>query len=106
MPFAVGAGLIAAIAKGLERRFKTGPTTTWPLLAFPLLGIALFWGMGQLIQAGVVGWTIGYVAAKLGAELLVLGIPLLAVQAGREERAALAPEKPAPSVPGRRRKLP
>jgi hypothetical protein len=46
--------------------------------------------MGWLIRAGVVGWTIGYVAAKLGAELLVLGVPLLAERAGREEREGLA----------------
>ena len=90
VPFAVGAGLIAAVAKALERRFKTTPTTTWPLLAFPVLGIALFWGMGRLIAAGALGWTIGYVAAKLGAELLLLGVPLLAQHAGREESAALA----------------
>ena len=107
VPFAVGAGLIAAIVKVLERRFKTSPTTTWPLLAFPVLGIALFWGMGRLIGAGVVGWTIGYVAAKLGAELLVLGVPLLAERAGREEREALAEGAPAAApAPAKRRRLP
>lgn len=89
VPFAVGAGLIAAVAKALERRFKSSPTTVWPLLAFPVLGLALFWGMGYLIRAGALGWTIGYVSAKLGAELLVLGVPLLAQRAGREEREAL-----------------
>lgn len=88
VPFAVGAGIIAAVAKGLERRFKTGPTTVWPLLAFPVLGLALFWGMGYLIAAGAVGWTIGYISAKLGSELLLLGVPLLAKRAGREEREA------------------
>lgn len=89
VPFAVGAGIIAAVAKALERRFAATPTKTWPLLAFPVLGIALFWGMGYLIRAGAVGWTIGYVSAKLGSELLLLGVPLLAERASREERAAL-----------------
>lgn len=106
VPFAVGAGLIAAVAKALERRFKTTPTTVWPLLAFPVLGLALFWGMGWLIRAGAVGWTIGYVAAKLGAELLVLGVPLLAEHAGREERAALAGEEAAAAPTGKKRRLP
>jgi hypothetical protein len=104
VPFAVGVGLIAAVAKALERRFKRAPTTTWPLLAFPVLGIALFWGMGWLIRAGVVGWTIGYVAAKLGAELLVLGAPLLAERAGGEERQALANGAPVAAPAPRRRR--
>lgn len=102
VPFAVGAGCIAAIVKAVERRFKATPTTTWPIALFPLLTLLLFWGMSHLIAAGVVGWTIGYVAAKLGSELLVLGVPLMAERAGQEEREKLAGSVPA--GPTKRRK--
>lgn len=102
VPFAVGVGLIAAIVKMLEKRFKTTPMTTWPIALFPLLTLVLFWGMSHLIAAGVVGWTIGYIAAKLGAEILMLGVPLLAERAGREEREALE-GSPSGASPTRKR---
>jgi hypothetical protein len=91
VPFAAGAAVIAAVAKGIERRIGPRPRAHGAIAAIPVLGIALFAGVGWLIRAGSLGWTIGYVSAKLLAELLLLGIPLLAGRAAREEREALAP---------------
>ncbi len=105
VPFAAGVGVIAAVAKGIERWIGPHPKAPWAMLAFPVLAIGVFSGMGWLVSAGALGWTIGYISAKLLSELLVLGVPLLAVRAGREEREKRAgASEPKPEGEKRRRR--
>ena len=92
MPFAAGGWVVGQVAKGIEKRYGTGVTgTKFPavVLVLPVLGIGLLALVGWLIQAGELGWTIGYCSAKFVSELLILAMPLIAERASREERAAL-----------------
>jgi hypothetical protein len=90
VPFAAGAGVIAAVAKLVEKRGGPRPKAHWALFLIPVLAILLFVAMGRLIQAGEVGWATGYVSAKLAMELLLLGVPLLARRGVDDDRAAIA----------------
>ncbi len=92
VPFAAGGWVVAQVAKAIERRFPTAErsgTLAAAVLVLPLLGIGLLMLVGWLMQAGELGWTIGYCSAKFLSEMLILGVPLIAERASREERAAL-----------------
>lgn len=92
VPFAAGGWVVAQIAKGIERRYSVGSTSTKlpaAVLLLPILGIGLLMMVGWLMQAGALGWTIGYCSAKFASEMLILAMPLIAERASREERAAL-----------------
>lgn len=92
VPFAAGGWVVAQTAKGIERRYSAGSTSTKlpaAILLLPILGIGLLMLVGWLMQAGELGWTIGYCSAKLASEILILCMPLIAERASREERAAL-----------------
>ena len=110
MPLAIGGFAIAGAAKWVEKRSLasrgdgSGRTKGWevrgmplPILLFPVLGIGLLWGIGHLVQSGREGWILGYLCAKVASELFVLGVPLIAERAGREEREALAAETAPPA---------
>ena len=92
VPFAAGGWVVAQVAKGIEKRFSAPSTSTKlpaAILLFPILGIGLLMLVGWLIQAGELGWTIGYCSAKFLSEMLILGVLLMAERASREEKAAL-----------------
>ncbi len=92
VPFAAGGWVVGQVAQRIERRFLAGPAERQlpaAVLVIPVLAIGLFFLVGWLIRAGELGWTIGYCSAKFVSELAILGVPLLAAQASREERAAL-----------------
>jgi hypothetical protein len=92
VPFAAGGWVVGQVAKGIEKRYGTGVTgTKFPavVLVLPVLGIGLLALVGWLIQAGELGWTIGYCSAKFVSELFILAMPLIAERASREEKAAL-----------------
>lgn len=95
VPFAAGGWGVAQVAKAVEQRYPGGPKGgKFPaaILLLPVLGIGLMYLVGWLMQAGELGWTIGYISAKFVSEMLILGVPLIAERASREERAALEPE--------------
>jgi hypothetical protein len=104
VPLAAGGWGVAQVAKGIERKYGTagggpkGGKFPAAILLLPVLGLGLMSLVGWLMQAGELGWTIGYCSAKFVSEMLILGVPLLAERAGREERAAL---EPAPAGPGK-----
>lgn len=92
VPFAAGGWGIAQVAKSIERRHPTGPKRGQlpaAIFVLPVLGIGLLMLVGWLLEAGELGWTIGYCSAKFVSEMLILGVPLLAERASAEERAAL-----------------
>lgn len=92
MPFAAGGWVVGQVAKGIEKRYAgTASSGKIPavVLVLPLLAIGLFVLVGWLIQAGELGWTIGYCSAKFVSELFILAMPLIAERASREEKAAL-----------------
>ncbi len=92
VPFAAGGWGVAQVAKAIERRYpgvqKSGKFPA-AVLVLPVLGIGLLMLVGWLMQAGELGWTIGYCSAKFASEMLILGVPLMAERASREEKAAL-----------------
>jgi len=95
VPFAAGGWGVAQAAKAIERidrRHPLGPKRgrlPAVILVLPVLGLGLMMLVGWLMQAGELGWTIGYCSAKFASEMLILGVPLLAERASREERAEL-----------------
>lgn len=94
VPFAAAAWVVSQIVDALERRFPLAPKTRLPPKAFyllPVLGIGLMTLVGWLIRSGELGWTIGYCSAKFASEMLILGVPLMAERASREEMAELEP---------------
>jgi hypothetical protein len=100
VPFAAGGFGIAQFAKWIERRsISGGPGAAGAggrrggmpkaVLVLPVLAIGLMMLVGWLLKAGELGWTIGYCSAKFVSEMLILGVPLMAEKAAREEKAAL-----------------
>jgi hypothetical protein len=92
VPFAAGGWVVAQVAKGIEKRFTVAPGSAKlpaAILVMPVLGIGLLMLVGWLMQAGELGWTIGYCSAKFVSEMLILAMPLIAERASREEKAAL-----------------
>lgn len=87
MPFfAVALGGFKGIEL-LRKRFGESPVTSvvW-VLATIAVGFASFGMISRLIASGVNGWGIGYVCAKLIAEVAVACIPLVMAQVAREGR--------------------
>jgi hypothetical protein len=98
VPLAIGGWLVSLVAKKIERRVfrpgNGGNFSSAPLMLVPLLVIGVFLLIGRLVVAGVAGWAIGYCAAKIASEALIVGMPLIATKASAEEQAALrAPGK-------------
>ena len=92
VPFAAGGWVVAQVVKAIEKRYATDSRrgqVPAALFVVPILAIGLFMLVGWLIQAGELGWTIGYCSAKFVSELLILAMPLIAERASREERAVL-----------------
>lgn len=92
VPFAAGGWGVAQVAKAIERRYPgvpKGGKLPAAILVLPVLGIGLMMLVGWLMQAGELGWTIGYCSAKFVSEMLILGVPLMAERASREEKAVL-----------------
>jgi hypothetical protein len=93
VPFAIGGWLVSLVAKKIERRVfrpgNGGNFSSAPLMLVPLLVIGVFLLIGKLIGAGVAGWAIGYCAAKVASEALIVCLPLIATKASEEERAGL-----------------
>jgi hypothetical protein len=91
VPFAAGGVGVAQLAKWMARRYGAprGGKLPAAILVLPVLAIGLMMLVGWLMQAGALGWTIGYVSAKFLSEMLILAVPLIAERASREERAAL-----------------
>ncbi len=93
VPIATVAWAIVTLAKRFDTRGRAGAAGRGlpiaQLLLLPALALGVFGLMGWLIQAGVLGWAIGYTSAKLVSEALILFLPLIAVKASAEERAAL-----------------
>jgi hypothetical protein len=92
IPLAAVGWVISKIIERLNRRLLQGTVPTdvrWALLVIPLLVLGMFSVMGSLISAGLSGWAVGYCAAKFVSELLILCMPVIAVKAKAEEKAAL-----------------
>jgi hypothetical protein len=92
VPFAAGGFGIAQFAKWIEKRYGKGATggkMPKAVLVMPVLAIGLMMLVGWLMQAGELGWTIGYCSAKFVSEMLILGVPLMAEKAAREEKVAV-----------------
>ncbi|HNZ95996.1 MAG TPA: hypothetical protein PKM64_02235 [Thermoanaerobaculia bacterium] len=121
VPMALGLGGVLALLQRGERRLRgrdgSAGTERAPsiqlriaLLVLVPVGVAgVFRGLRWLTTAGPDGWMIGYLAAKLLAELALLGLPFLARQEAAAEREVRSRgvtrerTEPRPRREGRRR---
>ncbi len=85
--------ILIAINKLMEFVQKhTGKDNLWVMLLIPVMMFSVFGTMGWLLSAGVSGFAIGYVVAKLASECLIVFTPWIG-KIAQKEAAESGPRK-------------